>query len=522
MAADVFVQIPPGEAAPSFNPRNAAAVPAPPPTTQAQVDDILTAASAAADEVAAVPPAARQAWLNAVADALEARLPELAGLADEETALGLPRLTGELAGAARSLRFYGAVAAEGSYLGATIDPAGASPGGAPTRPDLRRVNVPLGLVAVFGASNFPFGFGVVGHDTASAIAAGCPVVVKAHPAHPRLSAALAETAAAALAAAGAPTGTFALVHGFEAGATLVTHRGVGAVGFTGSQAGGLALWRLAAEREEVIPVYAEMGTVNTIVVTRAAAHARAAEIAAGFVGSFTLGMGQFCTKPGLLLVPAGSGLAALIAQALADAAPSGWLLTETIAKSYTAGVRQLEDAGSAVASRVPGAGCGWSADPAIATVDIAALAPGSRLLEEVFGPVALVAEYAGDEELATALSALPGSLAAGVQGQTGHGHADPQLAPLVGALSKRCGRVVVNGWPTGVAVTWAQHHGGPWPATSNPATTSVGAAALGRWLRPVTFQDTPEAALPPVLHDANPWSLPRRVDGILIPGRPTP
>jgi NADP-dependent aldehyde dehydrogenase len=513
MAADVFARVTPREAAPSFDPRTGAAVPAPPSTPRARLDDILAAAVSAADSVAAVSPATRHGWLTAVAGALDARRTELAALADEETALGLPRLTGELTGAARSLRFYGAVAAEGSYLGATIDPAGDSPGGAPSRPDLRRVNVPVGPVAVFGASNFPFGFGVAGHDTASAIAAGCPVVVKAHPAHPRLSAALADAAAAALSAAGAPAGTFALVHGFDAGSALVTHPAVRAVGFTGSQGGGLALWRLAASRPEVIPVYAEMGTVNTIVVTRAAAAARGNEIAAGFVGSFTLGMGQFCTKPGLLLVPAGSGLADQVAAALAAAAPAGWLLTEAIAKSYAAGVRQLTDAGAAIGGRVRGADRGWSADPAVATVEIHALAPGSRLLEEVFGPVALVAEYADDAELAAAVAGLPGSLAAGVHGE----ETDPQVAPLVAALGKRCGRVVVNGWPTGVAVTWAQQHGGPWPATSNPATTSVGAAALGRWVRPVTFQDTPDAALPPALQNGNPWSLPRRVDGSLVP-----
>jgi len=214
------------------------------------------------------------------------------------------------------MRFYAAVVRDGGWLGATIDTA------TPGRPDLRRVNVPLGPVAVFGASNFPFGFGVLGHDTATALGAGCPVVAKAHPAHPRLSAELAAVAREALDAAGAPAGTLGVVAGFDAGRRLVDHPAIRAVAFTGSLRGGLALWRQAAARDEPVPVYAEMGTVNTVVVTPAAAAARADAIATGFVGSFTLGMGQFCTKPGLLLVPAGSGLAERVAAALTAAAPT--------------------------------------------------------------------------------------------------------------------------------------------------------------------------------------------------------
>jgi NADP-dependent aldehyde dehydrogenase len=311
----------------SFNPRNGLVVPAPAPDTPEAVDAVVATAVAAAELMAAVPPATRAGWLTAIADAVEADAEPLAALADEETALGLPRLTRELAGAARALRFYGSVAAEGSYLQAAIDHA--APGR--SRPDVRRVNVPLGPVAVFGASNFPFGFGVLGHDTASALAAGCPVVVKAHPAHPRLSARLAEIAGEAMAGAGVTTGPFGIVHGSDAGIRLVSHPAVRAVGFTGSLAGGLALWQLAASRPEVIPVYAEMGTVNTVVVTPSAAAERPAEIAAGFVGSFTLGMGQFCTKPGLLLAPAGAGLAEEAGRALAAAAPDDPQLAALVA-----------------------------------------------------------------------------------------------------------------------------------------------------------------------------------------------
>jgi NADP-dependent aldehyde dehydrogenase len=497
----------------SFNPRNGQSAPAHPQTSPDEVAGLVAAATSAAGAVAATTPAVRASWLGAIAHGLQARADELIALADEETALGAPRLAAELAGAARSLRFYGAVAAEGSYLGATIDHATHPDSGIPAKPDLRRAQVPLGPVAVFGASNFPFAFGVLGHDTASALASGCPVVVKAHPAHPRLSARLAEIATRALAGVGAPAGTLQAVHGFDAGTRLVTDPGIRAVGFTGSQAGGLALWRLAATRPEVIPVYAEMGTVNTVVVTPAAAARRPQEIAAGFVGSFTLGMGQYCTKPGLLLVPAGSGLAEAVARALEAASPAGWMLTEAIADSYAAGVGRLEDAGAKIIARVPSAQGGWAASPVLLQADATSLTAGSALLGECFGPVAIIAEYEGEQGLHVLLNALPGSLAAAAHG----GEDDPALPGVVTELSRRCGRVVVNGWPTGVAVGWAQQHGGPWPATSSPAHTSVGAAALGRFTRPVAYQDVPDGALPPALREANPWKLPRRVDGILNP-----
>ena len=495
----------------SFNPQNGQSTPAHPQTSPDEVASVVATATTAAAALAAVRPEVRASWLGAIAHGLQTRTDELVTLANEETALGLPRLTAELAGAARSLRFYGSVAAEGSYLGATIDHATHPDSGVPPKPDLRRAQVPLGPVAVFGASNFPFGFGVLGHDTASALASGCPVVVKAHPAHPRLSARLAEIAMRSLAGVGAPEGTLQIVHGFDAGTRLVTDPGIRAVGFTGSQAGGLALWRLAATRHEVIPVYAEMGTVNTVVVTPAAAAQRPQEIADGFVSSFTLGMGQYCTKPGLLLVPAGSGLAETVARALEAAAPEGWLLTEAIAASYAAGIGRLEEAGAKIIAQVPAAGRGWAASPVVLRADAASLTAGSTLLEECFGPVAIVAEYDGDQALPVLLNALPGSLAAAAHG----GDHDPALPGLVAKLSERCGRVVVNGWPTGVAVGWAQQHGGPWPATSSPAHTSVGAAALDRFTRPVAYQDVPDSALPPALRESNPWGLPRRVDGIL-------
>jgi len=483
----------------SAAPRTATVVTGPAETSPSQVDSIVAAAAVAATHVADAHPATRRAWLHAVADAVEQAADELVAIADDETALGETRLRGELAKAAANARYYAAVGVRGDWLQARVEAVAGPPA-----IDLRRAQLPLGPVAVFGASNFPFQFGVVGHDTCSALAAGCPVVVKAHPAHPRLSARLAEIAGAALAAAGAPSGSFALVVGFEAGLALVDAPGITAVGFTGSQRGGLALVERAGRRPRPIPVYAEMGTVNPVVVTAAGAH-RLDEVAEGFAGSFTLGLGQFCTKPGLLLVPRGSGLSDAVAARIAER-DGGWLLTETIAHTYAAGVQRLAEAGAVptASGRAPDAG--FAAAPHLLRAEVDDLHPGSPLLEECFGPVALVVEYDGLDQALSVLGRLQPSLAASVW--AGHGDGgDPEVAPLVRQLSGQVGRVIVDGWPTGVACADAMQHGGPWPATSRPDATSVGAAALQRWTRPVAFQDVPDDALPPALQDADPWHL---------------
>lgn len=470
-----------------------------PSNTLSEVDDVLVAAAAAAPVVAATPPAERKKWLYAIADALDAAADELIAIADRETGLGEERLRMEVGRAAVQLRYYADIAAEGSYVDAVLD---AGP------PRLARVRVPLGPVAVFGASNFPFLFGVLGTDTASALASGCPVVVKAHPAHPALSARLGRLAQDAL--ADAPAGFFGLVSGFEAGERLVRSPHTSAVAFTGSQRGGLALWRMANERDVVIPVFAEMGTVNPVVVTPAAL-SKLDELATGFVESFTRGTGQYCTKPGLLFAPAGAGMADRVADALRRIAPTAWLLTSQIADAAVAGLDELVSAGGTVAGQVAGPDAGWAVPATVLTVPIEKLTSGSRLLEECFGPVAIVTEYADRAELATALAELQGTLAAAVMS----GEHDEDVPWLVARLTNLAGRVTVDEWPTGVVVTWAQQHGGPWPATTNPATTSVGAAALTRFTRPVAYQNVPDAALPPALRESNPWRLPRRVDGVV-------
>ncbi|HEY9495880.1 MAG TPA: aldehyde dehydrogenase family protein [Intrasporangium sp.] len=496
---------------PSHDPRTGTVRGQVPTSSADQVAGAVARAAACAAEVGRSAPAVRARWLRSVADALatEATAAELVALADAETALGPSRLASELARTVDQLRFYADVAVEGSWLGATIDTATSE------RSSLARVRIPLGPVAVFGASNFPFAFGVLGNDTASALAAGCPVVVKAHPAHPELAARLVEVAVRALASAGAPAGALGIVAGFHSGTTLVQAAEITAVAFTGSQRGGLALWRAANERPVVIPVFAEMGTVNPVVLTQAGARERMADVAGGFVQSFTAGSGQFCTKPGLLLAPAGSGAAEAVAVALETERPRGWHLTEGIALDASAGVINLIEAGAELVTRITNPERGWAASAALLRVEASRLVRGSRLLEECFGPVALVAEYADDAELDSVLTALQGSLAASVMSA---GAGDAETAGLVQRLSLVAGRVTVDEWPTGVAWTWAQQHGGPWPATSAPGATSVGAAALDRFTRPITYQNACDHDLPPALQDANPWRLPRRVDGVL--GRP--
>jgi NADP-dependent aldehyde dehydrogenase len=410
------------------------------------------------------------------------------------------------------LELFADAVSEGSYLEIVLDRANPNAAPAP-RPDLRRMLVPLGPVAVFAASNFPFAFSVAGGDTASALAAGCPVVVKAHPGHPGLSVRCGRLVAGALRAAGAADGTFAVVHGVDAGRALVTHPAITAVGFTGSLAGGRALFDLANARPDPIPFYGELGSLNPTVVTPGAVAARGDQIAAGFVGSFTLGSGQFCTKPGLLFLPRGHGLEEGLAGAVASAAV-GPLLNERIFHGYAHGAARMAGVPGVrpiVASTPHTPEGGYRVGPGLFAVDAADLVThADTLLEETFGPVALIVEYESDADLDRALDAVPGSLTATL-------HADAatesdRAKGLFARLSSRAGRVIWDGWPTGVAVTWAQHHGGPWPATTASVHTSVGVTAMRRFLRPVVYQNVPDDLLPAALRESNPLGLPRRIN----------
>ena len=453
--------------------------------------------------------ATRAGWLDAAADALDADAATLVEIGGRETHLAEARLRGELTRTTNQLRFFGRVIREGSYLEATIDHPDAS--ATPPIPDLRRMLVPLGPVAVFAASNFPFAFSVAGGDTASALAAGNPVVVKTHPGHVELSHRVADRRRAALLEAGAPAGVPAPVEGREDATALVLHRDTAAVGFTGSIPGGRALFDLAVSRPTPIPFYGELGSLNPVVVTAAALAKRRDELVEGLVGSYTLGAGQFCTKPGLVFVPRGSGFAEQLAAASTGVAPQR-LLMPRIADGFRTGAAALADqAGVALAGGDLPAEGDEPVRPLVFTTDVEALlAEGSAVLEECFGPSVVVVEHDSDDELAAALDALPGGLTATLHAADGEVES---LTDLVQWLEDRAGRVLFGGWPTGVAVAWAQHHGGPYPATTS-LFTSVGATAIRRFLRPVAYQTAPQAVLPPELQDA-PAGIPRRIDGEL-------
>lgn len=458
-----------------------------PENTDAEVDAAVEAARAAGPAWRA---ADRPQILEAIADALEAHVDELWALADRETALGETRLRGEVGRAAGQFRLFAEVLRDGGHLEAVIS----------TQPDVRRMNHPLpGVVGVFAASNFPFAFSVAGGDTASALAAGCPVVVKAHPGHPLTS----ELSARVIRAALPDPALLGLVHGLEAGGRLVRHPAVAAVGFTGSVPGGKAVQALIDERPDPIPFYGELGSVNPVVVLPSAAREG---LAAGFAASLTLGTGQFCTNPGLVFVPDDADLVASLGTAVAGTSGSP-MLSERIRRGYLDGVERLDKL-TLLAEGTQGEGA-WAVAPKVFTIDLAAFAERlPSVAEECFGPSSIVVTYRDAAELPAVLGRLEGSLTATVHAS------DPEEARAVAeVLGEKAGRLVWNGWPTGVAVCWAMHHGGPWPASSAPAHTSVGAMALRRWLRPTAYQGWPQELLPAELRDDNPLGVPRRLDG---------
>ncbi|WP_405144141.1 aldehyde dehydrogenase (NADP(+)) [Sphaerisporangium sp. NBC_01403] len=468
------------------------------------VNAAVERAAAAGVAWRATPASERALVLERVADALLEHAGELWPAADAETHLGEVRLRGEIARTASQFRLFAGVLRDGGHVEAVIDHA--DPRATPPRPDVRRMNHPIGVVAVFSASNFPFAFSVAGGDTVSALAAGCPVVVKAHEGHPRTS----DLTAAVVRQALPDPDLLGLVHGFDAGAPLVRHPLVTAVGFTGSQAGGRAVQALINDRPDPIPFYGELGSVNPVVVLPSA---DPSAVASGFAASLTLGVGQFCTNPGLVFVPEGSGFEQAIGAAVA-ATTGGVMLTAKIRDGYLHGVERLaKRAGpgtgvAVLASGGPGAGQD-AVTPRVFAADLEAFADGlPELAEECFGPAAIIVKYQDSSDLPAVLRRLPGSLTATVHA------ADPEEARgIVPVLQRLAGRLIWNGWPTGVAVCWAMHHGGPWPASTTPAHTSVGAASIRRWLAPVAYQDWPPGLLPCELRDGNPLGVPQRVDG---------
>ncbi|MFV2199056.1 aldehyde dehydrogenase (NADP(+)) [Nocardiopsis sp. LOL_012] len=476
-----------------------------PDTTPEELDAVMERAAAAAPVLASQAPEERSHMLRTIADALDAAAEELVPLAMAEAHYPEARCRGELGRTTFQLRLMADTVELGSHLEAGIDPA--DPEWGTPRPDLRRLMVPLGPVVVFGASNFPFAFSTAGGDTASALAAGCPVVVKGHPGHPGLALRTAELLTRALSEAGLPDGTFALVTGVETGRRAVTHPRTRAVAFTGSIPGGRALYDLAVSRPDPVPFYGELGSLNPVFVTRAAAAARGGEILTGYAESANQGAGQFCTKPGVVFVPEETDLKDLVA----DFAGRGGarLLNERVEQGFS---RVLDGLAGHPATEVlvqgRETGEGWS--PSLLRTDLdTLLANAEDLLTECFGPATLVVTYADEARLLETAGVLHGQLTVTV-----HGEEDDSVAPALLALgADLAGRVVWNAWPTGVAVTHAMTHGGPYPATTASGHTSVGTAAIRRFLRPVTYQSVPQSLLPRELRDDNPLGVPQQVSG---------
>ena len=471
-------------------------------------------AEAAFEPFRAAPTEQRARFLELAADEIDAVTDAAAQRAHLETGLPLPRLTGEVARTSGQLRLFAATLREGSWNGARIDHA--LPDRVPARrPDIRQRRIPLGPVAVFAASNFPFAFSVAGGDTASALAAGCPVVVKAHEAHPGTSEIIAAAVTRAVTASGLPAGTFSMVFadGPTVGTGLVQHPAIAAVAFTGSRRAGLALVAAAASRPAPIPVYAEMSSVNPVFLLPGRLAQAAGRLGTAFAGSLTLGAGQFCTSPGIIIGIDSPGLdqfAAAAGRAVAASAPAP-MLTGRIAAAYTDGAARLtgHPATDVIAQAAGPGPDSWGCATLVSTTADAFLAHPD-LHDEVFGAASVIVRAGHTSQLLEVARALEGQLTATIHA------ADPDTllaAELLPVLERKAGRILFNGWPTGVEVVPAQVHGGPYPATSDSRTTSVGTLAMDRFLRPVAYQDVPQALLPDAVREANPDRLLRLVDG---------
>jgi len=482
--------------------------------TKADVDRACRLAEAAFDDYRNQPLEQRALFLEAIADELLALGDALIERAVAESGLPAARIQGERGRTIGQLQLFARVVRAGNWIDARIDPS--MPDRTPLpRADLRSRQIPLGPVAVFGASNFPLAFSVAGGDTASALAAGCPIIVKAHAAHLGTSELVGKAISAAATQCGMPAGVFSMIFdsGYELGSQLVAHPAIKAVGFTGSRSGGLALMAIAANRPEPVPVYAEMSSINPVFLLPNALKEKAQALAEGFVGSLTLGAGQFCTNPGLVVGLTGEDLTQF-SEAASNAlleAPAQTMLTEGIHKAYTAGVDKLA-ANPAVDELASGP---ESTEPnrcqaALFRTKATAFLAEDRLGDEVFGASALIIECDSIDELMAVAEHLEGQLTATIQLNDD----DAEFARrLLAVLERKAGRVLCNGYPTGVEVCHAMIHGGPFPATSDSRTTSVGSAAILRFLRPVCYQDVPAYLLPAEVHNDNSLGVRQLVDG---------
>ncbi len=459
---------------------------------------------------------ARAAFLRSIGAGLLALGDSLIDRAHEESGLPKARLTGERGRTVGQLEMFANIVEDGRWIDATIDTAMPERKPLP-RVDLRLRRIPLGPVAIFGASNFPLAFSVAGGDAASALAAGCPIVVKAHPAHLGTSELVGRVIQKAVADAGFHEGVFSLVvgKGIEIGQMLVTHPAIQAVGFTGSRSGGLSLMRVAAARPEPIPVYAEMSSINPVFLLPSALAEKATTIAKSYVDSMTLGVGQFCTNPGIVVALEGEALQQFIEAATEEVSsrPAATMLTSGIHAAYQAGIAKLSSA-QPVTSLVikPATEASCQAAPALFVVDAADVLKDPELATEVFGPSSVIVRCRDAAQMVDVAAQMEGQLTASLFASEPDDDLARELLPI---LEKKVGRIVFNGFPTGVEVGWAMVHGGPFPATSDSRTTSVGAGAIDRFLRPVSYQDVPARLLPQAIQDGNPLHIPQTRDTVL-------
>jgi 2,5-dioxopentanoate dehydrogenase len=497
----------------AINPATDAALePAYPGGSTEQVAQACALAWSAFDNYRETSLAARAEFLETIASEIEALGDELIERAVAETGLPHARIQGERGRTCQQLRTFARTVRAGEWLDVRVD--GAQPGRQPLpRADLRQRQVPLGPVAVFGASNFPLAFSVAGGDTASALAAGCPVIVKAHGAHPGTSELVARALARAVKQCGLPEGVFSLLYGSgrEVGIALVSDPRIKAVGFTGSQSGGIALCQAAQARPEPIPVYAEMSAINPVYLFTGALKARGEALAQGFVASLTQGAGQFCTNPGLVIAVQGPELQQFVSLAsdLLQRSPAQTMLTPGIFQAYEAGVSALAEHAHCLACGLPAQGPN-QCQAQLFTTHAQDFLTNPHLQAEVFGAASLLVQCADNAQMRQVTEHLEGQLTATLHLDEGDVE---QARALLPALERKAGRLLVNGWPTGVEVCDAMVHGGPFPATSDSRSTSVGTGAILRFLRPVCYQDFPDSLLPDALKQGNPLRLRRLLDG---------
>ena len=476
-----------------------------PEHSQSDVDSFINRAAAQSHTIAAQSPQERAKLLRTISAEIESVRPSLVESACAETALPEARISGEITRTTVQFELFARLVESGKHLGVAIDKADPNYSPAP-RPDIRKMNFPLGVVAIFAASNFPLAFSVAGGDAASAIAAGNAIVAKAHPSHPNTCATIETAIKSALKKCGLSEDLFTIVQGVNPEIThwLALHDKIKAIGFTGSETVGRILVNLAATRKEPIPVFAEMGSLNPVFVTRSAIAERSEALAKGLIDSALLGSGQFCTKPGLIFTPHDSQFIETMKSHLATLSVAP-LLSKTIAERYSSAIAKLSASGKIEIASGIAQENGFGVTPTVFITVWSIASTNHELLEEHFGPTTVIITCEESQYVAVA-SALQGQLTATIQGTD-----SDDIAQLLAILQEKAGRVIWNGFPTGVAVTTAMNHGGPWPSSSSH-TTSVGTDAIYRFMRPVAYQGFAQSQLPTPLQDANSWSVPQSIN----------